>query len=212
MKDFVVIKPDVKKLSLPVLLALMCALVGCAEYKEYTYREYAVSRENAYDAMRAILQAEGYEVNEVSENFVNDLPEVYMETEWNLRQTGSPYPGNDIRRKAYVKITTVQSERTRVQHQPLSDEDWEAMKEREEELDKRAELEHNRIGIAVRMERRSDIKKPLEADWFYDGPDNFEAAALMGRFESAYGRKAGAKPSAKSERIKRNQLEEGSSR
>jgi hypothetical protein len=195
-----------------IAIALVALLAGCAEYKEYTYKEYSVSREQAYQSMLYILNEEGYPIAEIDENFVNDLPEVYIETDWNLRQTGSVYHGNDQRRKAYIKITTVYSERQPFEYQPLSDDDGERLKDEAEqtELDKKAGLEQTRIGIAVRLERRSDIKRPFEADWYYDGPDNFEAAALMGRFEAAWGeRKHGGstEPSAKSMQKKREDLE-----
>lgn len=176
-----------KRFQIPALALLLALLAGCAEYKEYTYKEYSVSREQAYQAMLSILDSEGYDVTEVEENYVNDLPEIYMETDWNMRQTGSVYAGNDYRRRAYVKITTLYSERKPNEYQPLSNEDGKRLRELEETQKKKADLEQTRIGIAVRLERRSDIKRPLEADWYYEGPDNFEVAALMGRFEAAYG-------------------------
>ena len=176
-----------KRFQIPALALLLALLAGCAEYKEYTYKEYSVSREQAYQAMLSILDSEGYDVTEVEENYVNDLPEIYMETDWNMRQTGSVYAGNDYRRRAYVKITTLYSERKPNEYQPLSNEDGKRLRELEETQKKKADLEQTRIGIAVRLERRSDIKLSLEADWYYEGPDNFEVAALMGRFEAAYG-------------------------
>lgn len=183
---------------------------GCAEYKEYTYKEFTVSREHAYQTMVGILESEGYRVTEISENYVNDLPEVYMETDWNMRQAGSVYPGNDMRRKAYVKITTQYSEREPREYQPLSEEDAERIREQAEEERKKAELEQTRIGIAVTLERRSDIRKPLEADWYYDGPDSFAVAELMGRFEAAWGEdRAGGdtRPSSRGEDLKKRELE-----
>lgn len=191
-------------------------LAGCAEYKEYTYKEFSVSREQAYMAMRSILADEGYEVRDVEENVVNDLPEIYFDTEWNMTQTGSPYAGNDFRRRAYIKITTVYSERKPFEYQPLTEAEAKAWAEKNEkdgkktEAEKKAELEQTRIGVAVRLERRSDIKRPLEADWYYEGPDNYEVAVLMGRFEAAYGTsKTGGtiKPSGKSEKMYRDELE-----
>ena len=201
------------KTFLPILALVM--LAGCAEYKEYTYKDFSVSREQAYDTVVSILHAEGYEVADIDENYVNDLPEVDVTTEWNLRQTGSPYQGNDRRRKAYVKITTVYSERKAFEYQPLNEEQGKALNERKEEnkakseAEKKAELEQTRIGIAVRLERHSDISRPLEADWYYDGPDNFESAALMGAFEAAWGKeKAGGTigPSPKGEAIRKDEL------
>lgn len=201
----------VKRLSIPAL-ALVALLAGCAEYKEYTYKEFSVSREQAYQSMVTILKDEGYPITEIEENYVNDLPEVYIETDYNLRQTGAVYQGNNMRRKAYVKITTVYSEREPFEYQPLNDEEGEAMNKGREkyEEDKKAGLEQTRIGIAVRLERRSDITRPLEADWYYDGPDNYESAALMGRFEAAWGdSRSGGKigPSSKGEKRKREELE-----
>lgn len=166
---------------------MLALLAGCAEYKEYTYQEFSISREQAYQSAVAILNDEGYTVTKVEENYVNDLPEIYLETDWNQRQVGNPYPGNDMRRKAYFKITTLYTERKKYEFQPLSKEDGERIKDRNAELEKKAELEQTRIGVAVRLERRSDIQQPLEADWYYDGPDNYETSALMGRFEAAYG-------------------------
>lgn len=185
-------------------------LAGCAEYKEYRYQEFTVSREQAYSSMIDILHKEGYKITETDENYVNDLPEVYMETDWNMRQTGGVYHGNDVRRKAYVKITTLYSERKKVEHQPLSNEQGERMLEIEAENKKKADLEQTRIGIAVRLERKSDIRRPIASDWQYDGPDNFAVAELMGRFEAAWGeeRSGGStRPSPKSERLKEEELE-----
>ncbi|MCA8946063.1 MAG: hypothetical protein KDB29_07540, partial [Planctomycetes bacterium] len=110
---------------------------------------------------------------------------------------------------AYIKITTLYSERKPYEYQPLSDEDGERIKEMNEELEKKADLEQTRVGIAVRLERRSDIKRPLEADWYYDGPDNYESAALMGRFEAAYGAQkhgGSTEPSSKSRAMKEEEL------
>ncbi len=196
------------RFAFPVLALVL--LAGCAEYKEYTYKEFTVSREQAYQTMVGILESEGYRITEISENYVNDLPEVYMETDWNMRQSGSVYPGNDMRRKAYVKITTQYSERKPREYQPLDDEDAERIRELEEDERKKAELEQTRIGIAVSLERRSDIRKPLETDWYYDGQDKFTVAELMGRFEAAWGEDkagGGTKPSRRSEDLKRQELE-----
>ncbi len=196
----------------PILLlaVAMCALMaGCSTYKEYTYIEYPISRENAFDAMRAILVEEGYPIDSIEENYVNDLPEVIIESDWNLRQTGSVYMGNDYRRRAYVKITTLYSERKPAEYQPLSEEEGARYKEMEEERKKRADLEQTRIGVAVRLERRTDIKRPLEADWQYEGPDNFAVAEILGRFEASYGEKnsrSGMGPSEKSQRLREDDL------
>jgi hypothetical protein len=202
------------KTLIPVLALVL--LAGCAEYKEYTYKEYSVSREEAYQTMVSILQAEGYDVADVEENFVKDLPEIDITTDWNLRQTGNVYQGNDMRRKAYVKITTIYSERKPFEYQPLSNEEGEEMKaardkrEKRTEAEKKADLEQTRIGVAVRLERRSDISRPLEADWYYDGPDNYESSLIMGRFEAAWGEEqAGGTigPSPKGEALKKDELE-----
>lgn len=200
-----------KRLCLP-LIAFCALLAGCAEYKEYTYKEFSVSREQAYQSMVTILRDEGYPITEIEENYVNDLPEVYIETDYNLRQTGAVYKGSNFRRKAYVKITTMYSEREPFEYQPLDDLDGEAMDEgrAKYEEDKKAGLEQTRIGVAVRLERKSDISRPLEADWYYDGPDNYEVAALLGRFEAAWGeaRRGGStEPSAKGMQQKRKELE-----
>jgi hypothetical protein len=190
------------KKFMPILALVL--LAGCAEYKEYTYKDFSVSREQAYDTVLSILESEGYEVVEVEENYVNDLPEIEMKTDW-----------NDKRRKAYVKITTVYSERKPFEYQPLNEEQGKELKKKEgeskakTEAEKKAELEQTRIGIAVRLERRSDIQRPLESDWYYDGPDNFESAALMGAFEAAWGKeKAGGTigPSPKGEAIRKDEL------
>lgn len=178
-----------KKPVLLLLVMLGAFTAGCSTYKEYTYIEYPISRENAFEAMRAILTEEGYPIDNIEENFVNDLPEVIIETDWNLRQTGSVYAGNDYRRRAYVKITTLYSERKPAEYQPLSEDEGKRYSEMESERQKRADLEQTRIGVAVRLERRTDIKKPLEADWQYEGPDNFAVAELLGRFEASYGEK-----------------------
>ncbi len=177
------------------LLAILCVsaglLAGCAEYKEYRYRDFMVSREQAYDAVRYVLDTEGYEVVTYEENWVNDLPESYLETTWNMRQTGNPYPGNDVRRKAYVKITTRYSDRKPVEYQPLTEEEGEALDKLNEEIKRKADIETTRISIAVRSERRSDLKRPLESEWIYQGPDGFEVMALMGRLESTLGTASG---------------------
>lgn len=189
---------------------LLALLAGCAEYKEYHYKEYTVSREQAFSTMVDLLHKEGYKIEEIDENYVNDLPEVYIETGWNLSQTGGVYHGNDQRRKAYVKITTLYSERDPVEHQPLSNEQGKEMRDLEKEEAKKAGLEQTRLGIAVRLERRSDISRPLESDWYYDGPDSYSVMELMGRFEAAWGeeRSGGAtKPSGKSEKLKQQELE-----
>ena len=201
----------VKRLSIPAI-AMIALLAGCAEYKEYTYKEFSVSREQAYQSMTSILEDEGYPISEVDENYVNDLPEIYIETEFNLRQTGAVYRGANMRRKAYVTITTVYSERAPFEYQPLNELDGERLEEagHKYEEEKKAGLEQTRIGIAVRLERKSDISRPLEADWYYDGPDNYESGALMGRFEAAWGesRKGGStEPSAKGVKRKREELE-----
>ncbi|MCA8916102.1 MAG: hypothetical protein KDB90_11875 [Planctomycetes bacterium] len=205
-----------KRFRIPALALLLAMLAGCAEYKEYTYKEFSVSREQAYTAMMSILSDEGYEIRDKEENYVNDLPEIYVDTEWNMAQTGSPYAGNDFRRRAYIKITTVYSERKPFEYQPLTEAEAKRWAEQQEkdgkktEAEKKADLEQTRIGVAVRLERRSDIKRPLEADWYYEGPDNYEVGVLLGRFEAAYGTsKTGGtvSPSGKSQKMYRDELE-----
>jgi hypothetical protein len=199
----------------PTLLLIACLaglIAGCAEHKDYYFKDFNVSREQAYDAVMYVLRDEGYDVTEFSENMVNDLPEAYMETDWNMRQTGNPYAGNDVRRKAYIKLTTQYSDRTPVEYQPLSEEDGEALTKLKDDIRKKADLETTRISVAVRSERRTDIKRPLEADWIYEGPDKYEVMALLGRVEAIFGKQSGraGRPSAKGEKLKEEQIRAGS--
>jgi hypothetical protein len=192
------------------LLLLLSAvlLTGCAEYKEYRYRDFTVSQENAYTAMLTLLRGEGYQVNKVSRNVANNLPEVYIETDWNMSQTGNPYHGNDYRRRAFVKITTLYSERDPHEYQPLDEADAERMREMADADRKRAELEHTRISVAVRLERRRDVRGPMDAQWAYVGQDSYEVAALLGRYEAMFGdtRGGGGSPSARGAGLKEQEL------
>jgi hypothetical protein len=173
----------VKKLLFLTLLLSALFMQGCAEYKEYTYRDFQVSREIAYDTMVGLLNEEGYEVVEQSENWVNDLPEVQMTTGWNMNQSGGIYKGNDVRRKAYIRVITSVTDRSGPEFQPLNEKDAAKHRKMTEDMKKRAKLEVTRVGVAVRMERRSDISRPFESDWIYEGPDGTSVTALLGKFE-----------------------------
>ena len=194
---------------LAILLPAAALLGGCAEYKEYLYGDFSASHEQALDAVQTVLMNEGYEINGRPErNWVNDLPETYLETEWNMRQAGSVVPGNDFRRRASIKITTRFSDRKPQEYQPLSESNAEELKEKNEEIRKKAGMETTRVSIAVRGERRSDIKRPLEADWIYEGPDNLEARTLIFRLETIFGkgRESTPGPTDKSVKLKEDQL------
>jgi hypothetical protein len=199
------------------VLAILCLcaglLAGCAEYKEYQYKHFNISHEQALDAIETVLRNEGYEIDGAPErNWVNDLPETYLDTDWNMRQAGSPVPGNDVRRRAYVKITTMFSDRKRLEYQPLNENDAKALEAKNEEIKKKADTESTRIGIAVRSERRSDIKRPLEADWVYEGPDSLEARTLIFRLEAMFGKGKDETPgpTERSVKLKEDQLRGGS--
>jgi hypothetical protein len=187
--------------AIPLLLAAL--LIGCVEHKEFYYRDFQVSREGAYDAVMNVLYSEGYEVSELKENWVRGLPELYMETDWNMLQTGNPYPGNDVRRRASIKITTVYSERERFEYQPLTEDDAASMRRSSEEAEKRAAMEHTRISVAVTAERRSNVRQPVRSDWIYEGSDMYEVGALLGRIEAIVGeqRPGGIRPSERGERL-----------
>jgi hypothetical protein len=192
-----------------IIPCLMLALLsGCAEHKEYYYRDFPIPREQAFDGMVNILHGEGYDIVKLKENSVKNLPETYLETAWNMRQAGNPYPGNDVRRRAYVKITTIYSEREIEEHQPLDLDDANRLARLNEEQRMKAELEHTRISIAVRGERRSNIRSPLESDWIYEGPDNLEVMALLGRAQALFADHTGraSRPSARSERLHEERL------
>lgn len=187
---------------------MLALLGGCAEHKEFQYRDYPMSREEMYDAVLSVLQSEGYEVDEQTENVVNGLPELEIQTDWNMRYTGNVYQGNDFRHRAYVRITTLYTEREEREFQPLSPDDGKRITEMKEENRKKAELEQTRLGIAVTRERRDSIDRPLEPEWIYEGPDNLTAAQLLGRFEALFGSKlgGGGKPSNKGQRLKEEEL------
>jgi hypothetical protein len=120
-----------------------------------------------------------------------------------MLQTGNPYPGNDVRRRASVKITTLYSERERFEYQPLTDDEAKEMQRQREEAEKRAQMEHTRISIAVRAERRSNVRQPIRSDWLYEGSDTYEVGALLGRLEAIIGeqRPGGVQPSERSQRL-----------
>ncbi|MBX3458770.1 MAG: hypothetical protein KF696_02255 [Planctomycetes bacterium] len=189
----------------------LAMLTGCVTHKDYYYRDFAVPREQAYDAMVSVLQSEGYMVTNVEENWVNDKPEIYLETDWNLYQTGNPYPGNDVRRRAYIKITTIYTDRKPGEFQPIDQDDADNLAKMKEDQQRKAKLDHTRVSIAVNREQRSDIKRPMEADWISQGSDNFEVMALMGRMEALFVEKSGGgnKPTPKAERLKEEQLRSG---
>lgn len=194
-----------------ISLLLLALLGGCAEHKEFQYRDYPMSREDMYDAVVSVLQAEGYEIKSQNEDFVNGLPQLEIETDWNLRYVGSVYRGNDLRHRAYVRITTLYTERDQREFQPLSPEDGKRITEMKEEQRKKADLEQTRLGIAVTREHRDAIDRVLEAEWIYDGPDALAAAQLLGRFEAIFGGKkgGGARPSNKGSRLKEEGLRIG---
>lgn len=197
------------KLNLVILPCLLLALLaGCAEHREYYYQDFTLPREQVFDGMVNILRAEGYEITTREENWVNGLPETFLETDWNMRQTGNPYPGNDVRRRASVKITTIFSERKPSEYQPLDEKDAENMRRLNEEQAHKVSMEHTRVSIAVRGERRSNVRTPLETDWNYEGPDNLEVMALLGRATVLFADQGGRanRPSSKSERLKEDDL------
>jgi len=199
--------PVNKKLFCAGLLVL-ALLGGCAEHKEFQYRDYPMAREEMYDAVISVLAAEGYEVADQSENVINGLPEMEIETAWNLRYTGNVYKGNELRHRAYVRITTLYTERDEREFQPLSPSDGKRITEMKEEERKKAELEQTRLSIAVTREHREAVTGPLQAEWTYDGPDALSAAQLLGRFEALFGTRGGGgtKPSNKGQRLKEEEL------
>lgn len=196
-----------RKLLCLCVLAL-ALLGGCAEHKEFQYRDYPMAREEMYDAVLSVLHSEGYDVAEQSENVVHGMPETELQTDWNMRNAGDVNPGNDVRRRAYVRITTLYTERDEREFQPLSPEDGKRIKDMKEEERKKADLEQTRLSIAVTRERREGVRGPLDAEWIYEGPDNLSAAQMLGRFEAMFGGKkgGGAKPSNKGERLKEEEL------
>lgn len=197
----------VRKTCLSIAVLALALLAGCAEYREYSYRDYQMSREQMYDGVMAILNSEGYEVVEREENFVNGLPQIEMKTDWNMSMSGHVYRGNDKRRKAFVTITTLYTERKEQDFQPLTEEEGKKYLEKREEDKKKAKLEQTRLGIAVNSERRDAIDRVLEAEWIAEGPDALTASQLLGRFEAWFGEKTGGgvKPSRKGEKL----VEEG---
>jgi hypothetical protein len=205
------------KTAFAFVLCLSAVLCGCAQHKEYEYRDFQVSRENAYQTVKTMLQSEQYDIVEVrEENY--DAPEIYMESSWNLRDVNKQvYRGNSVRRKAYVRIITVVSDRKRVEFQPLERADKPMTKEEREKWEKEHEesvkkgsLEMTTIGIAIRRERLSDIKSPadiIDGDWVYEGPDQLEGSSLMGKLEMIFADKRGAgNPSDRSLKRERDRI------
>lgn len=205
------------KSSVIAVLALAALLCGCAEHKEYEYREFQVSRENAYHTVKGMLAEQQYDVVEVRDEDYRE-PEIYMETNWNLRQvTPSVYRGNAVRRKAYVRIITRITDRKPREFQPLEKADKPMTKEEKEKWEKdhadsvkKGDLEFTTIGIAIRRERLSDIKSPADivnGDWVYEGPDQLEGAELFGKLEMILADKNGAgNPSERSMKRERERL------
>lgn len=202
------------------LLALfaLSSLSGCAEYKEYRYMDFQMSREDAFQAVSATLQERGYTLAEIEETNY-DYPEIYFETGWNMRDAvDSVYRGNAVRRKAYVRVITRYAEEDQQSFQPLGDLTEEERKKLEEEAArKKKKLELTTIGIAIRLERLSDVRSPLEAvdgDWNYEGPDNLEVAMIFGDLEVLFMDEKGnaGDPSRRSESIWRRHFESGGNR
>lgn len=204
----------------PAVIAVLClaALVcGCAQHKEYEYRDFQVSRENAYQTVKNMLASEQYDVVEVRDEDYKE-PEIYMETSWNLRDVNKQvYRGNAIRRKAYVRIITRITDRKPIEFQPLERADKPMTKEEREkwekehaESKKKGELEITTIGIAIRRERLSDIKSPadiIDGDWVYEGPDELEGSMLFGKLEMIFADKRGAgNPSERSMKRERDRI------
>ncbi|MCC6572212.1 MAG: hypothetical protein IT462_00345 [Planctomycetes bacterium] len=186
-------------LLLIAALALL-SLAGCAEYKEYVFKDFQVSREEAYNSVVSVLAEQGYEVVKVEEIAAHE-PEVYLESKWNLRQTGSIYPGNNIRRRAYVKVITRFTDRAPEEFQPLAKADKPMTAEErkawdeKEEARKKGDLEITRIGVAIRREKLNDIRSPadfMEADWVYQGPDELACDMILGDLDLLMGAKRGA--------------------
>ena len=205
------------KTAVIAVLCLAGLLCGCAQHKEYEYRDFQVSRENAYQTVKAMLESEQYDIVEVREEDYNE-PEIYMESSWNLRDVNKQvYRGNSVRRKAYVRIITVVSDRKRVEFQPLeradkpmTKEEREKWQREHEESVKKGNLEMTTIGIAIRRERLSDIKSPadiIDGDWVYEGPDQLEGSSLLGKLEMIFADKRGAgNPSDRSLKRERDRI------
>lgn len=209
----------------PTLIAAALAisllfLGGCAESKEYQYRDYQISRENAYHTLKSILAEEGYDVVKIEETDYKE-PEIYLETSWNMRDANkSVYRGNSVRRRAYVRIITRFSDREVVEFQPLERADKPMTKEEKAKWEKdneasrkKGELEVTTIGIAVRRERLSDIKSPadiINGDWTYEGPDELASSVLFGDLEMIIAERKGAgEPSKRSMDRERNRASGG---
>ncbi len=204
----------------PTVIAVLCLaalLCGCAEHKEYEYREFQVSRENAFNTVKGMLESQQYDVVEIRDEDYKE-PEIYMETNWNMRQVNNEiYRGNAVRRKAYVRIITRITDRKPIDFQPLERADKPATKEEKEKWAKehedsvkKGELEFTTIGIAIRRERLSDIKSPadiIDGDWVYEGPDQLEGAELFGKLEMILASRNGAgNPSERSMKRERERI------
>lgn len=198
-------------------LCVAALIAGCAPYKEYEYRDFQTSRENAFQTVKYVLNSEAYDIVEVREDNYKE-PEIYLETSWNLRDVNKQvYRGNAVRRKAYVRVITRITDRKPVEFQPLEKADRPMTKEEREKWEKehaesvkKGELEITSIGIAIRRERLSDIKSPadiIDGDWVYEGPDNLEVASLLGKLEMLFAEKRGAgNPSERSMKRERDRI------
>ena len=202
----------VLRLLLPAMVLLT---IGCAPYREYYGIDVQASQTDTYSAVMNALTREGFEVVEEEELEYYGQPEIYLETAWNQRD--HVIRGNSVRRQAYVRIITLyREEQAKPEFQPLpedaTDETPEDRKAREaEEARKRASLEHHRVLVAVRLEQLSDIRRPIESDWRYVGPDTQMTQEILARLEMIFqeGRGAG-EPSRKSIEIRKKMMEEES--
>lgn len=181
------------------MLALL-GLAGCAEYKEYYFKDFQMSREDAYTTVISVLNEQGYEIAKFEEIAAHE-PEIYLESKWNMRQADSVYPGNNVRRRAYVRVITTFTDRRADEFQPLrkadkpmTPEEIKAWEKKETER-KMGDLEITRIGVAVRREKLNDIRSPadfLEGDWVYQGPDTLATDMILADLELLVGEKRGA--------------------
>jgi hypothetical protein len=89
----------------------------------------------------------------------------------------------------------------------LTEEEGRKHLEKKAEAEKKAELEHTRVGVAVNTERRDSIDRPLEADWISEGPDALAAAEILGLLQAVFGLKeGGAEPSRKGMSLKEQEI------
>lgn len=206
------------RLTMSFAALVLLLLAGCAEYKEYYFKDFQISREDAYNSVVAVLNEQGYEVVKLEEIPGNE-PEVYLESGWNMRQTDSPYPGNNVRRRAYVRLITTFTDRRPKEFQPLAKADKpmtpDEVKtfERDETARKMGNLEITRVGVAVRREKRNDVRSPMEimdGDWVYLGPDTLATEMILGDLDILMGDRRGAgEPSERSLRARRDRLAAG---